>query len=101
MLVSRRILILVLFLVGCTNTPVTTPQSENTTVAANPTSAEPPTEQAATEIPRIENTIPAAESVQTAQIQEYSVPPGKHPHDVAPAPDGSVWYTAQISGALG
>ncbi|HZR46676.1 MAG TPA: SMP-30/gluconolactonase/LRE family protein, partial [Candidatus Manganitrophaceae bacterium] len=26
---------------------------------------------------------------------------GSHPHDVAPAPDGSVWYTAQAPGELG
>jgi len=35
------------------------------------------------------------------QIQEFPVPAGSHPHDVAPAPDGTVWYTAQGSGALG
>jgi virginiamycin B lyase len=29
------------------------------------------------------------------------VPSGSHPHDVAPAPDGGVWYTAQASGELG
>ncbi len=29
------------------------------------------------------------------------MPPGSHPHDVAPAPDGTVWYTAQRAGALG
>jgi virginiamycin B lyase len=34
-------------------------------------------------------------------IQEYPVPGGSHPHDVAPAPDGAVWYTAQGSGELG
>lgn len=34
-------------------------------------------------------------------VQEYPVPTGSHPHDVAPAPDGSVWYTAQGSGELG
>jgi virginiamycin B lyase len=34
-------------------------------------------------------------------FREYPVPPGAHPHDVAPAPDGRVWYTAQGSGALG
>ena len=34
-------------------------------------------------------------------IQEYPVPQGFHPHDVAPAPDGTVWYTAQRSGELG
>lgn len=37
----------------------------------------------------------------TGRIREYPVPPGSHPHDVAPAPDGSVWYTAQHAGALG
>ncbi len=34
-------------------------------------------------------------------LQEYPVPPGSHPHDVAPAPDGWVWYTAQASVELG
>ena len=34
-------------------------------------------------------------------IREYPVPPGSHPHDVAPAPDGAVWYTAQHRGELG
>ena len=35
------------------------------------------------------------------QIREYRVPAGTHPHDVAPARDGGVWYTAQGSGQLG
>lgn len=35
------------------------------------------------------------------EIQEYPVPAGSHPHDVAPAADGGVWYTAQLHGALG
>lgn len=34
-------------------------------------------------------------------VVEYPVPDGDHPHDVAPAADGFVWYTAQRSGALG
>jgi virginiamycin B lyase len=34
-------------------------------------------------------------------LQEYPVPPGSRPHDVAPAEDGRVWYTAQYAGALG
>ncbi|MDC4224014.1 MAG: hypothetical protein MPW15_07235 [Candidatus Manganitrophus sp.] len=34
-------------------------------------------------------------------VQEYPVPRGSRPHDVAPAPDGTVWYTAQGSGELG
>jgi virginiamycin B lyase len=36
-----------------------------------------------------------------ADVQVYTVPEGAHPHDVAPAPDGKVWYTAQHQGALG
>ena len=34
-------------------------------------------------------------------LQEFSVPTGSHPHDVAPAANGIVWYTAQGSGELG
>jgi virginiamycin B lyase len=34
-------------------------------------------------------------------VREYPVPAGSHPHDVAPARDGGVWYTAQSSGKLG
>src|SRR5581483_11159456 len=34
-------------------------------------------------------------------LQEYPVPAGSHPHDVAPAPDGGVWHTAQSAGKLG
>jgi virginiamycin B lyase len=41
----------------------------------------------------IENYLP--------MIQEYDVPPGSQPHDVAPSPDGYIWYTAQRSGELG
>jgi virginiamycin B lyase len=35
------------------------------------------------------------------EFQEYPVPAGSHPHDVAPALDGGVWYTAQHTGELG
>lgn len=34
-------------------------------------------------------------------LQAYKVPAGSHPHDVAPAADGGVWYTAQHTGELG
>jgi virginiamycin B lyase len=37
----------------------------------------------------------------TVSIREFPVPAGSHPHDVAPAPDGTVWYTAQAAGKLG
>ena len=34
-------------------------------------------------------------------IREYPVRAGSHPHDVAPARDGGIWYTAQATGELG
>ena len=34
-------------------------------------------------------------------VREYPVPAGSHPHDVAPASDGTVWYTGQHTGELG
>ena len=35
------------------------------------------------------------------RVREYVVPAGSRPHDVAPARDGTVWYTAQGTGKLG
>ena len=43
----------------------------------------------------------AATSAPAAAVQEYDVPAGTHPHDVAVAADGTVWYTAQQTGKLG
>lgn len=37
----------------------------------------------------------------TAGLREFAVPAGSGPHDVAPAPDGTVWFTAQRAGRLG
>jgi len=42
-----------------------------------------------------------AERLINPMIREFPVPIGSHPHDVAPAPDGTIWYTAQGSGELG
>jgi virginiamycin B lyase len=35
------------------------------------------------------------------ELTAYPVPSGSRPHDVAPAADGGVWYTAQSTGELG
>ncbi len=51
----------------------------------------------ATSVPATEPVVPAS----VLEIVEYEVPSGSRPHDVAPAPDGRVWYTAQGSGELG
>lgn len=47
------------------------------------------------------STTAAGEAAISAGLDRFPVPPGAGPHDVAPAPDGTVWYTAQRSGALG
>ena len=43
----------------------------------------------------------AVTSAGAAEIRYFPVERGAGPHDVAPAPDGKVWYTAQQQGALG
>jgi virginiamycin B lyase len=40
-------------------------------------------------------------SMTALTVREYPVPAGSRPHDVAPARDGGIWYTAQGSGELG
>ena len=44
-----------------------------------------------------------AAPLQQLTVREYRVPAGGrvHPHDVAPARDGTVWYTGQHTGELG
>ena len=71
----------------------TAPASDSTATQAIGASASPspeggasPTATAGTALPR---------------IQSFRVPPGSTPHDVAPAADGGVWYTAQSTGRLG
>jgi virginiamycin B lyase len=43
----------------------------------------------------------AAAPAAAGALERFPVPDGAGPHDVAPAPDGTVWYTAQRTGALG
>ena len=39
--------------------------------------------------------------VAPGEVRAFGVPAGSRPHDVAPAGDGTVWYTAQATGRLG
>ena len=92
---TRLTLILIALLAGCTNrqdleTEPVNPRPTNTIQAS-------PTENISAGSPMPAENI----SPEEYSIQEYPVPFGTHPHDVAPAPDGNVWYTAQITGALG
>lgn len=65
---------------------------------ATATSADAPTESRAT--PTGTGTSAPAGSLRF-EVQRFVVPRGAGPHDVAPAADGGVWYTAQRQGALG
>ena len=88
--------LVMLILSGCAN-PSSTPPI-NTPIVVEPTIVQPLGQtESPSESPVPENPI----SPEKYEIQEYPVPAGSHPHDVAPAPDGIVWYTAQSSGALG
>ena len=79
---SSRILAVLLVLLGaCTSRP-----AEVEPTPSVPSDPSPPA------------TSPAAV---VQGFQEFPVPTGSRPHDVAPAADGGVWYTAQGSGDLG
>ena len=88
------LLIPLIFLHGITITPIgaygiTDLSNKSTIVTDGPANAKANTSAVATS--------------QSAKpiLEEFSVPSGSRPHDVAPAPDGTVWYTAQGSGELG
>jgi virginiamycin B lyase len=44
---------------------------------------------------------PSSQASVALRVREFDVVAGSHPHDVAPAPDGGVWYTGQRDGTLG
>lgn len=108
-------LLLILLLAGCVAEPTApAPAVEPTDVPipatpvptaekseeAPPAPGETTPTEAATAIPE----SPAGRALPDASlltIQEYPVPAGSRPHDVAPAPDGGIWYTAQRLGELG
>jgi virginiamycin B lyase len=43
----------------------------------------------------------AVGTAQAAQQQFYQLPAGSYPHDVAPAADGTVWFSSQAEGKAG
>ena len=46
-------------------------------------------------------TTTAPSLLPVSEVVEFPVTPGSGPHDVAPAQDGSVWYSGQANGTLG
>jgi len=51
--------------------------------------------------PLLAAAVAAVPALAADKVQFFDLPEGARPHDVAPAPDGKVWYTAQRQGALG
>ena len=105
---SALILAMSLLLVSCAE--AATPTSESGPVATSTATADPaPTTTpssgtVATPTSTAEPTstsLPAAIPASELELVAYPVPSGSRPHDVAPAADGGVWYTAQGSGELG
>ena len=60
------------------------------------------TESPEPEVPTTETPTPPDRPARTRiRVREFDVPGGSRPHDVAPGPNGVVWYTAQATGDLG
>lgn len=76
-----------------TSTTSAPSSSQDVTTAAPATTATTP--------PPPTTTIAQPVPFDELELVAYPVPAGSRPHDVAPAADGGVWYTAQGSGELG
>ena len=102
----RSLLTLIMMpILACTTTtgettldPTTTPPPSSTAVTVQETTTVPSTVPESTTTP---TTQPAANAPEDLVLESFPVPAGSGPHDVAPALDGGVWYTAQDTGELG
>lgn len=81
-----------------TTTAVARSTSSTTSTPPADSSTTPPPTKASGDAP---TTLPEAVPASEIELVPFPVPPGSRPHDVAPAIDGGVWYTAQGSGELG
>ena len=101
--ISRQAVALSLLATACTSgagagsttlapEPTTSTTLETTTTGADPTTA-------TTTGPT--TTVPSYLAPEDLGIEAFLVRGGSRPHDVAPALDGGVWYTAQSLGELG
>lgn len=85
---------------ACSSDSDDEPAATETSTAPTAVLTTPTSGAAATETPAPSPT-PEATSEPLPRVEYFSVPADSRPHDVAPAVDGSVWYTAQGSGELG
>lgn len=95
--------ILALVLVACTGTGADdiATTSPGSTIAANASTTTSSPDMTTTTGGEITTTTAALRPPESLEIEAFPVPAGSRPHDVAPAIDGGVWYTAQGSGDLG
>jgi len=82
---------------GCTSAPGSPSAASSILPSASPLAA---ASVAPTSSPPTATAEPTLGEL-TFTTETYEVPAGSRPHDVAPAADGGVWYTAQGSGELG
>jgi virginiamycin B lyase len=72
---------------GCTGAPGSASSTPSATPATTATGSSTAT--------------PSPGTVADLRVETFAVPAGSRPHDVAPAADGGVWFTAQGAGYLG
>lgn len=89
-----------LLLSACTVTLVDDGPSDSTAATASTTDATTTTVDGETTTSDAATTSTTLDPADLT-IEAFPVPAGSRPHDVAPAADGGVWYTAQGSGELG
>lgn len=105
----RRCLLtlMVVSVAACTGTtgdaPLIPTTTSTTAPTAPPTAASRPTTTTSTQTTTSTSTttLPPALAPEDLVFESFPVPPGSGPHDVAPALDGGVWYTAQNTAELG
>jgi virginiamycin B lyase len=97
--------LLVAVVVACqpiASTGQPSPSSAAPSSAAPSTSTQAPASTTASAVPPSSGPAPSGPAASpTFDVQTYPVRAGSHPHDVAPASDGGIWYTGQNVGVLG
>jgi len=96
-----RLLVVAVIAAGCASTP---PTEAPASAAVIPTASPDPGARTPSPAPSARGSAgtPAAPGPPAVvSMATFPVPAGSHPHDVAPAADGGIWYTAQGSGELG
>ena len=94
-----RLLVFASLVVALACTPVT--RETGTTPVPAPRSGGPATPAATAPAGLTALPVPSTNTGPLPRVSEFAVGTGQGPHDVAPAADGGVWYTAQRTGELG